>query len=58
MTKTSINQMSNEELISTIAWKMFSPTDTALEEQEWCIEELANRGIANADDLKKKLGLD
>lgn len=55
MTKKEIVQMTNEELISMIAWKMFSPTQKALKEQKWCAEELENRGIINAGELLEKL---
>lgn len=58
MTKTAIKQMTNEELISTIAWKMFSPTKVALKEQKWCVKELEERGIINADILLKKLDME
>lgn len=57
MTKKEIKQMTNEELISLIAWKMFSPTRAALKDQKWCIEELEKRGIVNADDLMVKLDI-
>lgn len=57
MTKTEIKKLTNEALISTIAWNMFRPTKTALKEQGWCIEELENRGIIKADDLKKRLDI-
>ena len=55
MNKKEIAKMTNEELISMIAWKMFSPTQTALKVQKWCAEELENRGIVNAGELLEKL---
>lgn len=57
MTKTSIKQLTNEELISSIAWNMFRPTKKALKEQKWCIEELESRGIVKAEDLMNRLDI-
>ena len=57
MKKSDIVKMTNEELISTIAWDMFKPTKVALKEQEWCVEELAKRGIVNAKVLMEKIEL-
>lgn len=58
MNKKEITQMKNEELISTLAWKMFSPTRAALKEQRWCVEELEKRGIVNADKLSRLLDIE
>ena len=57
MKKADIKNMTNEELISTIAWNMFKPTNASLKEQKWCIEVLAERGIVNADVLAEKIEL-